>query len=74
MRALKRALVNGGRPAGDGGSPRGSIPSLIGRARLSVAKVADLPLLVALRVAGAPGQMLYCLARRADGGRKGGST
>ena len=74
VRALKRALVNGGRPAGDGGSPRGSIPSLIGRARLSVAKVADLPLLVALRAAGAPGQMLYCLARRADGGRKGGSA
>lgn len=67
LRALKRFLVNGGVPADGGGSLRASLPSLAGRARLAVARVVDWPLHVALRAVKAPGQMLYCLARRKEG-------
>ena len=65
VRPLKRFLADGGIP-GDGGSLRASVPSLIGGARLSVAKVVDWPLHSVLRAVKAPGQMLYCLARRKE--------
>ena len=65
VRALKRFLANEAVP-GDGGSLRASVPSLVGGARLSVAKVVDWPLHSVLQAVKAPGQMLYCLARRKE--------
>ncbi len=67
VRALKRALA-AGTPANGNGHLRASLPSRLGRARLSLARVLDWPLLTALGAVKAPGQMLYCLARRRESG------
>jgi len=72
VRALKRTLAAAGAPANGNGHLRAGLPSLLGRARLSLARVLDWPLLTALGAVKAPGQMLYCLARREEsGGRQG---
>ena len=67
VQALKRVLVNGRAPANGSGSLRGTLVGTAGRVRLSLAKGVDWPLWRVLRAVGAPGQMLYCLARRREG-------